>query len=58
MNKLVGKKCKMKISIEDINGMLIAGSKVKIEEYIDTHNIRIKDMLGRIFWVDIKQLNV
>tara|TARA_R110000744_G_scaffold195875_1_gene314993 strand:- start:1244 stop:1420 length:177 start_codon:yes stop_codon:yes gene_type:complete len=58
MKNLVGKRCKMLISIEDINGMLLVGSKVKIEEYIDKENVRVKDMSGRIFWVDIKQLNV
>ena len=58
MKNLVGKRCKMLISIEDINGMLLVGSKVKIEEYIDKENVRVKDMSGRILWVDIKQLNV
>tara|TARA_R100000005_G_C4990349_1_gene197822 strand:+ start:878 stop:1051 length:174 start_codon:yes stop_codon:yes gene_type:complete len=56
--KYVGKKCKMKISIEDTCGALPSGSKVKIEEYIDKQNIRVRDMSGRIFWVNIKQLNL
>ena len=58
MKKYVGKKCKMKFDIEDSNGYLRAGEKVKIEEYMDKNNIRVRDMAGRIFWVDIKQLNL
>ena len=56
--KYVGKRCKMKFDIEDSNGYLKAGEKVKIEEYMDKNNIRVRDMSGRIFWVDIKQLNL
>ena len=58
MKQYLGKRCKMKISIEDTKGALSAGSKVKIEEYIDRENIRVRDMSGRIFWVNIKQLNL
>jgi len=58
VKQYIGKKCKMKISIEDTCGALTAGSKVRIEEYVDKQNIRIRDMSGRIFWVDIKQLNL
>ena len=53
MKQFEGKKCKMKISIEDTSG-----SKVKIEEYVDKDNVRVRDMSGRIFWVNIKQLNL
>tara|TARA_R100000234_G_scaffold91049_1_gene59208 strand:- start:124 stop:300 length:177 start_codon:yes stop_codon:yes gene_type:complete len=58
MKQFVGKKCKMKISIEDTSGALPSGSKVKIEEYVDKDNVRVRDMSGRIFWVNIKQLNL
>jgi len=58
MKKYEGKKCKMKFDIEDANGYLKAGERVKIEEYMDKENIRVRDMSGRIFWVDIKQLNL
>ena len=48
MKQYLGKRCKMKISIEDTNGALSAGSKVKIEEYIDIEDYLTKNRVNCI----------
>lgn len=58
MKNFIGKKCKTITIIEGSSGRLNAGETVKIEEYLDKDNIRIRDMAGRIFWVKIKQINL
>ena len=44
-------------NIQDSNGMLYSGTKVKIVNITDTH-IQVSDSAGRLFWVKSTDISV
>ena len=58
----IGDKVKILKDIPSVNGMLHKDTIVKIDEITDSNpvrgNIRVTDTLGKIWWVNIKDIDI
>ena len=54
----LGQKVKVQMDIPSENGMLYKNSIVKLDEFNDTtKKIRVTDSLGKIWWVNLEDVN-